>query len=254
MWLRQQVLHGSSEAAESSETESVAEDDLAATSYVASNVEGRDLVAGSEILLVFELGTMTATAGCNIMFGGYEIDDGLLRWSDAPAQTQRACRDEAAAQDDWLTNLLTEGASASFEGDDLVLTSGEVRIELTEKSAAQADLSSLLGRTWTVVGTITEGETQRLARGNRPPRLGVRATGLSRLNTGCNVGRTVVRVRDDAFEFGPTTTTRQACRQPERETERRVLAVLDGRTDDVYTHGATLVVKKGDYGLVVQVS
>ena len=72
---------------------------------------------GSEILLVFELGTMTATAGCNIMFGDYEIDDDILRWSDAPARTQRACRDEAAAQDDWLTALLTaygEGTGTQY--------------------------------------------------------------------------------------------------------------------------------------------
>jgi heat shock protein HslJ len=228
--------------------------DLAATSYVSTRVTGQTMVEGTEVLLVFELGTMAASAGCNTMFGDYQVDDGILRWSSGPAQTLKACPDELAAQDAWVAALLTDGASATVDGSNLTLTSGEVTLELTEQSPGRADLSSLLGRTWVVVGTMADGAAQRLPRRNRPPSIGVRANGFSRLNTGCNTGRTVVRVRDDAFVFGPTTTTRQRCRQPEREIQRRFLAVLDGRTDTVDVHDDTLVVTKGRYGLVFDIS
>ena len=228
--------------------------DLAAASYVSTRVSGQEMVAGTEILLVFELGTMAASAGCNTMFGDYQVDDGVLRWSSGPAQTLKACPEELTAQDAWLAALLTDGASATLDGPNLTLTSGEVTVELTEQSSGQADLSALLGRTWTVVGTMADGAAHSLPRRSRPPSIGVRVNGFSRLNTGCNTGRTVVRVRDDAFVFGPTTTTRQRCRQPEREIQRRVLAVLDGRTDTVDTHDNTLVVTKGSYGLVFDVS
>ena len=226
-----------------------------APSVVSTRVGGHDRVEGSEVLLVFELGTMAVSAGCNTMFGEFVVDDGTLRWSSGPAQTLKACSDELTAQDQWLTALLTDGVSTSYDGRDLVLTAGDVTIELAEQSSAQEDdLSALLDRTWTVLGTIADGAAQRLPRRNRPPTIGVRADGFSRLNTGCNTGRTVVRVRDDGFVFGPTTTTRQRCRQPEREIQRRVLAVLDGPSDSAYTHDDVLVVTKGDYGLILDVS
>jgi heat shock protein HslJ len=229
--------------------------DLAAISFVSTEVDGRELVPGSEVLLVFELGTMAVSAGCNTMFGEFEVADGVLRWSSGAAQTMKACSEELTAQDQWLTEFFTDGATASYDAPNLVLTAGDVTIEMAEQSAEQTDLSTLLGRRWTVLGTITDGATQRLPRRNGPrPTIGVRAEGWSRLNTGCNTGRTVVRVRDDTFVFGPTTTTRRLCRQPEREIERQVLAVLDGRSDAVYTHDDVLVVTKGSVGLVFDVS
>lgn len=233
--------------------QAVATADLAAVSFVSTRVEGRELVAGTEILLVFELGTMAVSAGCNTMFGEFQVDDGILRWSSGPAQTMKLCNEELSAQDAWLTELFTDGASASYDGSNLVLTAGDVTIELAEQSAEEKDLSALLGRRWTVLGTIADGATQRLPRRGQRPSIGVRANGFSRLNTGCNTGRTVVRVRDGTLVFGPTTTTRRACPQPEREIERRVLAVLDGRSDAVYTHDDVLVVTKGSSGLVFDV-
>ncbi len=233
--------------------QAVATADLAAVSFVSTRVEGRELVAGTEILLVFELGTMAVSAGCNTMFGEFQVDDGILRWSSGPAQTMKLCNEELSAQDAWLTELFTDGASASYDGSNLVLTAGDVTIELAEQSAEEKDLSALLGRRWTVLGTIADGATQRLPRRGQRPSIGVRANGFSRLNTGCNTGRTVVRVRDGTLVFGPTTTTRRVCPQPEREIERRVLAVLDGRSDAVYTHDDVLVVTKGSSGLVFDV-
>jgi heat shock protein HslJ len=233
--------------------QAVATADLAAVSFVSTRVEGRELVAGTEILLVFELGTMAVSAGCNTMFGEFQVDDGILRWSSGPAQTMKLCNEELSAQDAWLTELFTDGASASYDGSNLVLTAGDVTIELAEQSAEEKDLSALLGRRWTVLGTIADGATQRLPRRGQRPSIGSAPNGFSRLNTGCNTGRTVVRVRDGTLVFGPTTTTRRVCPQPEREIERRVLAVLDGRSDAVYTHDDVLVVTKGSSGLVFDV-
>jgi heat shock protein HslJ len=227
--------------------------DLDGTSYVSTMVTGHDLVAGTAIDLGFDAGTLSVSAGCNSMFGEYEVDDqGMLRWTGHPASTMKACADELMAQDQWLAQLFTDGVAATKDGSDLTLTSGEVTIELGAKTAT-TDLTSLLGRTWTVVGTMSGGATQRVPRRNRLPRLEVGRDGVSRLDTGCNTGRTIVRVDGDAFVFGPTTVTRQHCPQPDREIERRVLAVLDGRTDTVDTNGTALIITKAPGGLVIQV-
>ncbi|MEZ5093724.1 META domain-containing protein [Nocardioides sp.] len=142
--------------------------------------------------------------------------------------------------------------SASLDGDTLTLASDDHTMVLVAQTTSP-DLEALLGRTWTVVGTILDGATERVPRSAGVPRLHVGADGLARLGTGCNSGRTVVRADGGVLVFGPTTTTRRACPEPTRETERRVLAVLDGPADAVDTDGKVLVVTKGDVGLVIQV-
>jgi heat shock protein HslJ len=227
--------------------------DLDGTTYQSTAVTGHDLAAGTVIDLGFDSGTLSVSAGCNTMFAEYEVDgSGMLRWTGHPASTMKACSEELTAQDQWLAQLFSAGVAVTSERSDLTLTSGAVTIELSPQTAT-TDLTSLLGRTWTVVGTIANGSTQRTPRRNRLPRLEVGRNGVSRLDTGCNTGRTVVRVDGGAFVFGPTTTTRQHCPQPDRTTERRILAVLDGRTDTVKTNGTALVITRGRGGLLIQV-
>lgn len=225
--------------------------DLEGRSYTSTSVDGWELVDGTTVSMIVEPDVMSVSAGCNTLFGDYELDDGVLRWSTDPAQTLRACSEELTAQDAWLADLLVGGVDATSEGDELILSSGDVTLRMRESTSAP-DLSSVLGRTWTVVGTIAEGETQRTPRRNRLPRLYVGDNGLSRLDTGCNTGRTLVRVVDANLRFGPTSTTRQRCPEPDAEIERRVLAVLDGDADTVKVEGDALVVTKGPYGLVVR--
>ena len=120
--------------------------------------------------------------------------------------------------------------------------------ETAKSSAAPVqDAADLEGSTY--------ASTSRLPVGGIPQTPIIRAAenGFSRVNTGCNTGRTRIRVVGDEFVFGPTTTTRQRCRQPASEIERRILAVLDGRTHYVFSDGSVLVVEQGDDGLVMQV-
>lgn len=225
---------------------------LAGTSWVSASVSGHELLPGTHVDLELEGGTMSASAGCNTVFGAYAVEDGRLRWAGEPASTLVDCPGEQGAQDLWLAALLADGVEATTRGLRLTLRSGEVTVVLDPQEPG-ADLAALLGRTWVVVGTLSEGVTRRVPDRGRRPSLVVGGDGLARVDTGCNTGRTVVRVDGDAFVLGPTTTTRQRCPQPDREIERRVLAVLDGRTDSAVTDGAVLVLTRGEEGLVVDV-
>ena len=224
---------------------------LSGRTFTSTKVTGRELASADPIVISFDDGQMSVSAGCNTMFGSFAVEGDTLEWAQQPASTLMACDKELEEQDAWLADLLTAGVTAEADGATLTLASDDVTIELTDGSTQ--DLDSLLGRTWTVIGTIRDGRTIRLPVRMTPPRLGVRGNGTARLDTGCNTGRTVVRVVDDGLEFGPTTTTRVACRQPAREIERRVLAVLDGRSDYVSFDGTVLVVVRGDTGLMFEV-
>ena len=225
--------------------------DLDGTTYESTSVECHELVPGQPVRIVFDGDTMSVSAGCNTLFGEYELSDGSLGWAGDPASTMLACEPELADQDAWLTELFTAGVDATSAGSTLTLTSGDVVIELAD--VAEANLDELLGRTWTVRGIVEDGVTSRVPSGVRNPRLEVGKDGLSRLDTGCNAGRTTVTVGEDFLTFGHPAVTRHACPGAAGGVEQAVLAVVDGRSDHVWYRAATLVVTKGNRGLVFEV-
>jgi heat shock protein HslJ len=233
------------------ESTSMEQETLEGRTFTSTAVSGHELASQDPIRLAFEEGRLSASAGCNTMFGPYALEGDELAWTAEPATTLMACGDVLEQQDRWLAELLTAGVTAASEGRRLTLTSGDVTIELADTSSP--DLASLLGRTWTAVATISGDATASLPAEVTSPRLGVRPSGQARLSTGCNTGRTVVRVEGDTLTFGPTTTTRVACRPPARAVERTVLRVLDGTADQVTFEGSVLVVVRGEDGLVFEV-
>jgi heat shock protein HslJ len=224
---------------------------LEAASFVSTSVEGRELLPGTEVWLSFDEDTLAVSGGCNTSFGASTLDDGTLGWESDPASTMIACSEEEAEQDAWVSDLLATGVAATTDGAELHLASEDVRL-LLEREPPVA-LETLLGRTWSVVGTLTDGTTSRLPSRVRTPRLVVGEDGLARLDTGCNTGRTRVQVDRVSVSFAPPTVTRVRCREPDRTIERIVLSVVDGRSDYLTFNGWVLLVVKDGNGLVFEV-
>jgi heat shock protein HslJ len=225
---------------------------LEGTSYSSTSVEGRELVAGSTIDLTFQDGNMSVWAGCNTLFGPFEVDGTTLAWSSPPAATMMACDPPLAEQDQWLTSLLTTGVTATAGTGTLTLEGDGATIELASEPAD--DLAALLGRTWTAIGTVSDGAVSRLPVNTRRPRLDVGDDGLARLFTGCRSGRTRVRVVDEkTLEFSNTTVQRGRCTGPAGKTDRAVLALLDGPSDNAELHDHLLVVTQGGRGLFFEI-
>jgi heat shock protein HslJ len=225
---------------------------LEAATFVSTSVEGRELVPGTELRLSFDEETLAVTGGCNTAFGAFSVEDGTLSWESGPATTMMACSDEDAVQDQWVADLLGAGVAATTDGADLHLTTDDVSLVLEREPPV--DLNTLLGRTWSVVGTLSDGSTSRLPSRVRTPRLVVGENGLARLDTGCNTGRTRVQVDRVSVSFAPPTTTRVRCPEPDRTIERIVLSVVDGRSDYLTFNGWMLLVVRDGYGLVFEVA
>ena len=221
-------------------------------SFVSTEVVGHDLVEDSTIQLGFADDTMSVWAGCNTMFGAFTVEDGVLRWSHEPASTMIGCEEDLADQDEWLRGLLLAGMTATTDGSALDLAVDDVTIAMEPEP--QADLETLLGRTWSVVGTISDGTTSRVPPRVRTPRLVVGTDGLARLDTGCNTGRTRVTVDRVSVTFAPPTTTRVACPEPDSVVEEIVLSVVDGRSDYLRYDGSVLILVKDGAGLVFAIS
>ena len=110
--------------------------DLEASTFSSNDVSGHDLVDGSTIILSFQEGTMAVRAGCNTMTGEYDVSAGHLKWTRPPAATRMACpTSDLADQDQWLTQLFTDGMDASLDGGTLTLTNADgVKVVLDESS------------------------------------------------------------------------------------------------------------------------
>jgi len=220
-------------------------------SYASTSVEGAELVEGTTIDVGFEGETMSVNAGCNTLFGPFEVDGTTIAWTSEPAATMMMCDPDLLEQDRWLTEFFSAGVDATVEGDALTLQAGGVTIELGTDTPD--DLTSLLGRTWTAVGTVSDGAVSRLPVDTRRPRLDVGADGLSRLFTGCRSGRVTVQVEETSLVFSNVTLQRGRCTGPARQTERAVLALLDGASDSAELHDHLLVVTQGGEGLFFEV-
>lgn len=219
--------------------------------YASTSVEGRELVAGTTVELRFEGDTLSVWAGCNTVFAPFDVDGDTLAWSVAPAATMMSCDTGLGEQDQWLADLLESGVTATADGNALTLTGDDITLEL--ETQAPEDLTGLLGRTWTVIGTVSDGTVARLPVATRRPRLDVGADGLARLFTGCRSGRVTVQVQDTALVFSNATLQRGRCSGPARQTERTVLALLDGPSDNAELHEHLLVVTKGGEGLFFEI-
>jgi heat shock protein HslJ len=224
---------------------------LDGASYASTSVEGRELVEGTTVEVTFEGETMSVWAGCNTMFGPFEVDGTTLSWTSEPAATMMMCDPDLMEQDQWLADLFGAGVEVSADGDDLTMEGDGTTIEL--RTGAPDDLSTLLGRTWTAIGTVSDGAVSRLPVDTRRPRLDVGADGLSRLFTGCRSGRVTVQVDGMALVFSNVTLQQGRCTGPARKTERAVLALLDGPSDNAELHDHLLVVTQGGEGLFFEV-
>lgn len=99
---------------------------------VSTEVSGHELVEGSTIRVSTEDDALTVIADCNTMSAAYTYEDGTLAWSSEPASTMMACDPALMDQDQWLSELFTAGVEVSGSGSDVVLTSDDVSITLTD--------------------------------------------------------------------------------------------------------------------------
>lgn len=107
------------------------------STYRSTEVTGHDLVDQTAIVLSFDGDRMSASAGCNQLSGPATATDGTLKWSDHPMSTKMACDEDKTRQDAWLSELLTGGVTAQVAPRRLILTDGDVTVDLTNDATTR---------------------------------------------------------------------------------------------------------------------
>jgi heat shock protein HslJ len=189
------------------------------------NGEPRPLVPGTQLRLTFQNGQVRAHAGCNHMTGPASLDGGRLGVG-ALTSTLMSCGDALDEQDRWLARFLSANPTWRLDGDDLILSTGDTEIRLTDQRIADPD-RPLRDTRWVVDSIIDNQSLTSVPAGVEAYlmlRDGDRVEGF----TGCNTfGGTAVE-RGGRITFSNIFSTRKACPGESGRLESAVLSVLDG--------------------------
>jgi len=214
--------------------------------FLSTAIDGATLVPDSQVRLSFTDGNLNANAGCNHLGGAYTIDGNRILTGQM-SMTEMGCEEPLMRQDQWLGTFLS-GVTFSVEGDNLILTNGDVRLTLTDKEVVTPD-QALEGITWVLDGIVSGDAVSSVP-------VGVTASiriegGRAEINAGCNMGGGPVEVTPDTLTFGPIATTKMACEAGPASVESAVLGVLSGPVS--YTIDAdVLTLDAGGAGLILR--
>lgn len=206
----------------------------------------RELVPDTHIRISFDDGRLSASAGCNTMFGGYHLEDGELV-VDGLGMTEMGCSSELMEQDSWLSELLTSRPGAALEGDQLVLTSGTTTLRLLDRVVADPD-RPLIDTVW-LVDSLISGDAVSTTPGDAQATITFAQDGSVAVMPGCNSGRGSYQQSGDTVTIGPLALTRKFCAGAAGELEQAVLEVLQSPELTVEITAGRLTLMGAERGL-----
>lgn len=119
--------------------------------YVATDVTGQTLVAGTTLRLTWDGGALSADAGCNQMSGRGSVEDGRLVVADL-AMTEMGCEPGRMEQDQWVAELLGSGPEITTTDEGFTLTGATTTARFATEPAP--DDVPLEGTTWLLESTV----------------------------------------------------------------------------------------------------
>jgi heat shock protein HslJ len=212
-------------------------------SYVSDEGETVPVLPDTEITLELNAGQLSGNAGCNNIFGPYEVAGNGLTFGPM-GSTMMACEPEVSEQEIQYLAVLSSVASYQLADDQLQMVSGDGETVLT---FTILEPLPLLGTTWRLTGYNNgQGGFASPLSGSEILALfgdDGRVTGPA----GCNDYFASYEVEGETLAIGPAGTTRMMCAEPEgiMEQESGYLAAL-GNAATYQIRGDTLEVWDAD--------
>lgn len=230
-------------------------DALAGRSFLSTGVtrDGapHELVDGSRVRMSFDDGRVSVQAGCNTLFGGYRVEDGVLR-VDAMGGTEMGCPEDLMAQDAWLVETLESGPELVLEGDDLTLTTEASTLTLLDRKVADPD-RPLVGTVWRV-DSFLDGDAVSSVPGRAVATLTLLDDGTLEMRSSCNQARAAYQLTEDeqVLVLSDVEMTTESCDDERDDLEGAVMELLRADELAVDIEADTLTLTEGDKGLILR--
>ena len=214
--------------------------------FLLDSSEGFTPVAGTTVRLRFNEDTeFSMGAGCNSMFGSYEIRGGLLV-SEGVGSTEIGCEQTLHEQDEWLATFMTSSPGISLDGDTLTLTGEDATLVFLDREVADPD-RPLTGRGWTVDSFIQGDGISNLAL-DEAPTLQFRDDGVVEVFTGCVMGGGTFSAAADTLTLN-TTFAEADCTDGAAIADQLVRAALSTGESTFEIDASRLTIMRGGDGI-----
>jgi len=175
--------------------------------------------AGRAAVFRFEDGRLSGSAGCNRLFGGYQLNGDALNFERNMGGTMMACPEPSMEQERLVMEALA--AVTSFrQGDDsleLLDVEGVVAVRF-----AILKPTPLIGTRWQLT-TFNNGRQALVsALAGTEITLELNENGTLGGSDGCNRYMSGFVVEGDRLTIGPIATTRKACPRPEGASQQAI--------------------------------
>jgi heat shock protein HslJ len=246
----------------SSTTSTTAPPRLAATAldgrtFATDEIDGYDLIDGTDLRLTFTDGRLTAYAGCSSMVAPYELAGGRVSWSAGPVIASAVCPDARRLQDGWVQDRLLIGMEASLDDEQLRLATDDITMVLDQIGEVQepdgAADAPLLGTRWLLLRAIGVDGPLEPPSGSAAPSLRISGNEAADIFGGCNQGTAPVALERGGalLRFGELVITDIRCDDEATALEALIRSVLDGPTIAAVS-GQRLTISKGTDALIYQ--
>jgi heat shock protein HslJ len=213
--------------------------------FLAESVEGRELVAGTEIRMTFGEDELGAHAGCNHLGGPYSIDGNRLVLSGL-SSTNIGCQPDLHAQDEWLAALLTGSPRLTLDDDDarLTIAGDDVQLTLLDRELASPD-RPLVGTNWIGNG-MGDGMSISIGPGSEEVTVEFADDGGFTVFTGCIGGEGTFTATASTISFQDLAYAEEVCSPANlAPLSRFVMSVLDGSQVSYEIEEANLEISRG---------
>lgn len=228
----------------------VATDAFKDATYTVLDVEGRQLVPGTQLVLTFAKDELQVTAGCGSIGGRVSVDGDKLSFAGDPQVTTASCDASRTAQDQWLAEWFGSGVTMMSVFEQPFLRGGDVTMALVKREGPSL---SLTGTIWTL-GMISEGRTAAGVPSEGAPTLQI-VDGQATIFTGCNRGTAAATIDAGAntLTVGPLALTEVACPPEATVMEATVTAFFEGTAYYAFS-GPQLVLERAGQRLLFSVA
>ncbi|THA60393.1 META domain-containing protein [Streptomyces sp. A0958] len=192
-------------------------------------------------------GRASGSYGCNRFTAQARLDGHILT-VEPGTTTQMGCEPAIQRFESLLAGAFSGKLTATVKNRTLTLTTAEGdTIALTARRPVP-----LAGTDWRVTTLATGSSASSVPSGTQDKaRIAFGRDGTVHGTLGCNTFRGTAEVSGSTIAFGPLTTTRKTCPDPDMRLERAVRAVLDGTrtTFGIDQRTLTLTTEDGTKGL-----
>jgi heat shock protein HslJ len=200
--------------------------DLAGREFVSESLEGRALVPGTEVRVGFRASELSASAGCNSMFGDYSFDDQVLVVTTM-GSTEIGCDLPLHDQDEWLARFLRARPTAELVEPKLTLSSATETLVLVDREVASPD-RPLVDTHWIGDG-VGDGSSVRFSFGWTVATIAFGTDGSVEAFTGCQRASGTFAADATTIDFADFAFDGVPCADPALQSlTDAFLFVLDG--------------------------